>query len=121
MFRRCTGPCQIKLVPGQASFYDRAVLLIAADCTAFAHAGMYEDFMRGRVSLIGCPKLDGVDYSEKLTEIIARNDIRSVLAVRMDVPCCGGLQRAAAIALQRSGKPLPLQVVTSSRDGSILE
>ena len=114
-------PCQIKLLPTQAPFYNGAKLLIAADCTAYAYANMHEDFMRGKVTLIGCPKLDAVDYSEKLTEIIARNDIKSVTIVRMEVPCCGGLQRAAEKALRASGKFIPWQVVTISRDGKILE
>ena len=114
-------PCQIKLVPVQAPFFDGAKLLIAADCTAYAYANMHEDFMKGKVTIIGCPKLDGVDYSEKLTEIIRDNDIKSVTIVRMEVPCCGGLQRAAENALRESGKFIPWQVVTISRDGRILE
>ena len=113
-------PCQIKLVPTQAPFFDGAKLLIAADCTAYAYANMHEDFMKGKVTIIGCPKLDAVDYSEKLTEIIKNNDIKSVTIVRMEVPCCGGLQRAAEIALQSSGKFIPWQEVTISRDGHIL-
>ena len=114
-------PCQIKLMPPQAPFYDGAKLLIAADCTAYAYAAMHEDFMRGKATIIGCPKLDAVDYTEKLTEIIRDNDIKSVTIVRMDVPCCGGLQRAAENALRNSGKFIPWQVVTVSRDGRILE
>ena len=114
-------PCQIKLVPTQAPFFDGAKLLIAADCTAYAYANMHEDFMRGKVTIIGCPKLDAVDYSEKLTAIIRDNDIKSVTIVRMEVPCCGGLQRAAENALKASGKFIPWQVVTISRDGRILE
>ena len=114
-------PCQIKLLPTQAPFYDGAKLLIAADCTAYAYANMHEDFMKGKVTLIGCPKLDAVDYSEKLTEIIRDNDIKSVTIVRMEVPCCGGLQRAAETALRNSGKFIPWQVVTISRDGRILD
>ena len=114
-------PCQIKLVPTQAPFFDGAKLLIAADCTAYAYANMREEFMRGKVTIIGCPKLDDVDYTEKLTEIIRNNDIRSVTIVRMEVPCCGGLQRAAQNALQASGKFIPWQVVTISRDGNILD
>ena len=113
-------PCQIKLLPTQAPFFDGAKLLIAADCTAYAYANMHEEFMRGKVTIIGCPKLDAVDYSEKLTEIIRNNDIKSVIIVRMEVPCCGGLQRAAENALRNSGKFIPWQVVTISRDGSIL-
>ena len=114
-------PCQIKLVPTQAPFFDGAKLLIAADCTAYAYANMHEDFMKGRITLIGCPKLDDVDYTEKLTAIIRDNDIQSVTIVRMEVPCCGGLQRAAQNALMASGKFIPWQVVTVSRDGRILE
>ena len=114
-------PCQIKLVPTQAPFYENAKLLIAADCTAYAYANMHEDFMRGKVTIIGCPKLDGVDYTEKLTEIIKNNNIRSVTIVRMEVPCCGGLQRAAENALRNSGKFIPWQVVMISRDGRILD
>lgn len=114
-------PCQIKLLPTQAPFYEGAKLLIAADCTAYAYANMHEDFMKGKITLIGCPKLDDIDYSEKLTEIIANNDIKSVTIVRMEVPCCGGLQRAAEIALKNSGKFIPWQVMTISRDGRILD
>ena len=114
-------PCQIKLVPTEAPFFDGAKLLIAADCTAYAYANMHEEFMRGKITIIGCPKLDAVDYSEKLTEIIKNNDIKSVTIVRMEVPCCGGLQRAAETALQNSGKFIPWQVVTISRDGNILD
>lgn len=114
-------PCQIKLVPMQAPFFDGAKLLIAADCTAYAYASMHEEFMKGRVTIIGCPKLDDIDYSEKLTEIIAMNDIREVTIVRMEVPCCGGLEMAARKALQASGKLIPWQVVTISRDGRILK
>ena len=114
-------PCQIKLLPTKAPFYDGAKLLIAADCTAYAYANMHEDFMKGKITLIGCPKLDSIDYSEKLTEIIASNDIKSVTIVRMEVPCCGGLQRAAENALRNSGKFIPWQVVTISRDGRILD
>lgn len=114
-------PCQIKLLPTEAPFYDGAKLLIAADCTAYAYANMHEDFMKGKITLIGCPKLDAVDYTEKLTDIIRNNDIKSVTIVRMEVPCCGGLQRAAENALRNSGKFIPWQVVTISRDGRILE
>ncbi|MBR1763857.1 MAG: 4Fe-4S binding protein [Ruminococcus sp.] len=114
-------PCQIKLLPTSAPFYDGAKLLIAADCTAYAYANMHEDLMKGKITLIGCPKLDAVDYTEKLTEIIAGNDIKSVTIVRMEVPCCGGLQRAAENALRASGKFIPWQVVTISRDGRILD
>ena len=119
--RLAQWPCQIKLVPTQAPFFDGAKLLIAADCTAYAYANMHEDFMRGKVTIIGCPKLDAVDYSDKLTEIIRNNDIKSVIIVRMEVPCCGGLQRAAENALRNSGKFIPWQVVTISCDGKILD
>ena len=114
-------PCQIKLLPTEAPFFDGAKLLIAADCTAYAYANMHEDFMKGKITMIGCPKLDEGDYTEKLTAIIANNDIKSVTIVRMEVPCCGGLQRAAENALQNSGKFIPWQVVTISRDGRILD
>ena len=114
-------PCQLKLVPEKAAFFDGAKLLVAADCTAYACASMHDDFMRGRITLIGCPKLDGVDYSEKLTAIIRDNDIKSVTVVKMEVPCCGGLQRAAENALKASGKFIPWQVVTVSRDGKITD
>ena len=113
-------PCQIKLVPVQAPFFADADLLIAADCTAFAHAGFHERFMQGRVTIIGCPKLDGVDYTEKLAQIVALNSIRSVTMLRMEVPCCGGLERAARAAVQASGKQLPVRVVTISTDGRVL-
>ena len=114
-------PCQIKLVPTQAPFFDGAKLLIAADCTAYAYANMHEEFMKGKITVIGCPKLDDVDYTDKLTAIIRDNDIKSVTIVRMEVPCCGGLQRAAQNALKASGKFIPWQVVTISRDGRILD
>ena len=114
-------PCQIKLVPTQAPFFEGAKLLIAADCTAYAYANIHEEFMKGRITIIGCPKLDDVDYTEKLTGIIRDNDIKSVTIVRMEVPCCGGLQRAAENALKASGKFIPWQVVTISRDGRILD
>ena len=114
-------PCQIKLVPTKAPFFDGAKILIAADCTAYAYANMHEEFMRGKITIIGCPKLDAVDYTDKLTEIIQNNDIKSVTIVRMEVPCCGGLQRAAENALRNSGKFIPWQVVTISCDGNILD
>ena len=117
--RLAQWPCQIKLVPTKAAFFEGAKLLIAADCTAYAYANMHEDFMRGKVTVIGCPKLDGVDYTEKLTQIIRDNDIQSLTIVRMEVPCCGGLERAAKAALQASGKFIPWQVVTISCDGNI--
>ena len=114
-------PCQIKLVPVNAPYFDGAKLLIAADCTAYAYANIHEEFMRGHVTIIGCPKLDAVDYSEKLTEILRSNDIQSVTILRMEVPCCGGLEMAAKKALQTSGKFIPWQVVTISIDGKILD
>ena len=112
-------PVQIKLAPVQAPYYDGAKLLIAADCTAYAYASFHEDFIRGKVTLIGCPKLDGVDYSEKLTQIIQNNDIQGVTVVRMEVPCCGGLEFAVKKALQQSGKFIPWQVVTVGINGNI--
>ncbi len=114
-------PCQIKLVPVNAPYFNGAKLLIAADCTAYAYANIHQEFMRGKITLIGCPKLDDVDYSEKLTQIIANNDIKSVTVLRMEVPCCGGLEHAAVTALKNSGKFIPWQVVTFSVDGKILE
>lgn len=114
-------PCQIKLVPTNAPYFDGAKLLIAADCTAYAYANMHQEFMKGKITIIGCPKLDDVDYTEKLTQIISNNHIRSVTVVRMEVPCCGGLENAATAALQNSGKFIPWQVVTISIDGEILE
>lgn len=114
-------PCQIKLVPVHAPYFEDAKLLIAADCTAYAYANVHEEFMRGKITLIGCPKLDQIDYSEKLTQIIAENNIKSVTVLRMEVPCCGGLEHAAVTALKNSGKFLPWQVVTISIDGRILE
>ena len=114
-------PVQIKLAPIKAPYFDGAKLLIAADCTAYAYANFHQEFIRGKVTLVGCPKLDAVDYSTKLTEIIANNDIQSVTIVRMEVPCCGGLEMAAKKALQASGKFIPWQVVTISIDGRILD
>ena len=114
-------PCQIKLVPVNAPYFEGAKLLVAADCTAFAYANIHAEFMRGRITLNGCPKLDAVDYSEKLTEILRRNDIKSVTVLRMEVPCCGGLELAVKRALQQSGKLIPWRVVTISTDGRILE
>ena len=114
-------PCQIKLVPVNAPYFDGAKLLIAADCTAYAYANIHEEFMKGHITLIGCPKLDAGDYSEKLTEIIRNNDIKSVTVLRMEVPCCGGLEHAAVTALKNSGKFIPWQVVTFSTDGRILD
>lgn len=114
-------PVQIKLVPVNAPYFDGAKLLIAADCSAYAYGDFHRRFIKGHVTLVGCPKLDGVDYSQKLTEIIRNNDIQSVTIVRMEVPCCGGLEHAAKQALQNSGKFIPWQVVTISTDGRILE
>lgn len=114
-------PVQIKLVSANASYFDGAKLLIAADCTAYAYAGFHEHFIKGHITLVGCPKLDDIDYSEKLTEIIKNNNILSVTIVRMEVPCCGGLENAAKTALQNSGKFIPWQVVTITTDGKILD
>lgn len=113
-------PVQIKLVPVNAPYFDGAHLLVAADCCAYAYGNFHNDFIRNRVTLIGCPKLDGVDYTEKLTQIIARNDIKSVTVVRMEVPCCGGIEQAVKNALMAAGKFIPWQVVTISTDGGIL-
>ena len=109
-----------ELVPVNAPYFDGAKLLIAADCTAYAYANFHQKFIRGHITLVGCPKLDDVDYSEKLTQIIRENNIQSVTVVRMEVPCCGGLERAAKVALQNSGKFIPWQVITISIDGNIL-
>ena len=114
-------PVQIKLVPVNAPYFDGARLLIAADCTAYAYAAFHERFIKGHITLVGCPKLDSVDYSEKLTEIIRENDIKSVTVVRMEVPCCGGLENAAKKALQQSVKFIPWQVVTVTVDGRLME
>ena len=113
-------PVQIKLVPTSAPYFDGAKLLIAADCTAYAYASFHEDFMKGKIVLVGCPKLDSIDYSEKLEEIIRSNNITEVTIVRMEVPCCGGLEMAVKKALQNSGKFIPWQVATISVDGKIL-
>ena len=114
-------PVQIKLVPVNAPYFDGANLLIAADCTAYAYANFHQDFIRNRITLIGCPKLDEGDYAQKLTAIISNNNIKSVTIVRMEVPCCGGIEYAAKRAIQASGKFLPWQVVTISTDGRILD
>ena len=105
----------------KAPWFDGAKLLVAADCTAYAYADFHKDFIKGRITLVGCPKLDAVDYGEKLTEIIRNNDIRSVTVVRMEVPCCGGIENAVKTALQDSGKFIPWNVVTIATDGSIIE
>lgn len=114
-------PCQIKLVPVNAPYFDGANLLVAADCTAFAYGNFHNEFIRNHITLIGCPKLDEGDYAEKLTAIIANNDIKSVKIVRMEVPCCGGIENAVKRALVASGKFIPWQVVTISTDGKIIE
>jgi Fe-S-cluster-containing hydrogenase component 2 len=114
-------PVQIQLAPINAPYWDGAHLLIAADCSAYAYANFHQDFIRGKITLIGCPKLDPVDYSEKLTEIIRQNNIKSVTIVKMEVPCCGKLEQAAVTALKNSGKFLPWQVVTITTDGNIAE
>ena len=114
-------PVQIKLAPVNAPWFDGAKLLVAADCTAYAYAGFHQDFIKGRITLVGCPKLDCVDYSEKLADILKNNDIRSVTVVRMEVPCCGGIENAVRKALQASGKFLPWNVVTISTDGRVLD
>lgn len=113
-------PVQIKLVPINAPYFDGANLLIAADCTAYAYANFHNEFIRNHITLIGCPKLDNVDYTDKLTAIITNNDIKSVTVVRMEVPCCGGIENAAKRALQASGKFIPWRIVTISTDGRIL-
>ena len=114
-------PVQIKLVPTVAPYFNGANVLVAADCSAFAYADFHEKFIKNRITLIGCPKLDSGDYAEKLTAIIKSNNIKSLTIVRMEVPCCGGLEQAAKRALQNSGKFIPWQVVTISVDGQILE
>ena len=114
-------PVQIQLAPVNAPYFHGASLLIAADCTAYACGDFHSRFMRGKVTLVGCPKLDDVDYTDKLTEIIQTNDIRNVTVVRMEVPCCGGMEQAVRTALQRSGKFLPWQVITLRRDGAVLD
>ena len=113
-------PVQIKLAPVNAPYFNGAQLLIAADCTAYAYAGFHEKFMKGHVTLIGCPKLDAIDYSEKLTEIFRNNDIRSISVVRMEVPCCGGMTYAVQRAIASSGKDIPCKVTVLSINGDIL-
>lgn len=114
-------PIQIKLAPVNAHYFANCNLLIAADCSAYAYTNFHSDFMRNHITLIGCPKLDSIDYSEKLTQIIAQNSIKSVTVARMEVPCCGGIENAVKLALQKSGKFIPWQVVTLSTDGNILD
>lgn len=114
-----TFPVQIKLLPPNAPYFDGADLLIAADCTAYSYGNFHHDFMRGKVTLIGCPKLDAVDYAEKLTQIFQHNNIRSVTVTRMIVPCCGGLSHAVKTAIENSGKNIPVSIVTIRPDGTI--
>ena len=118
--RLSNWPVQIKLVPVSAPYFNDADLLIAADCTAYAYGSFHEKFMRNRITLIGCPKLDGIDYTEKLASIILANEINSVTVTRMEVPCCGGLEMAVKKAIEVSGKNIPLSVITISADGRIL-
>ena len=114
-------PCQIQLVPTRAPYFDGANLLIAADCTAFAYGSFHSDFIKNHITLIGCPRLDAVEYTEKLTEIIKSNDIKSLKIVRMDVPCCNGIEEAATKALLASGKFIPWQIVTITTEGAIAD
>ena len=114
-------PVQIKLAPVNAPWFGGADLLVAADCTAYAYGNFHQEFIKGRITLVGCPKLDSVDYAEKLTEILRNNTIRSITVVRMEVPCCGGMENAVKRALQLSGKSIPCNVVTISTDGRILD
>jgi len=114
-------PCQIKLVPINAPYFNNSHLLIAADCTAYAYANIHNDFMKNKITLIGCPKLDSIDYAEKLAEILKYNEIKSVTVLRMEVPCCGGLSYAVKEALQRSGKMIPWRIVVIGTDGTIVE
>ncbi|PKM52246.1 MAG: ferredoxin [Firmicutes bacterium HGW-Firmicutes-7] len=114
-------PCQIKLVPINAPYFQEAHLLIAADCTSYAYANFHQEFMRNKITLIGCPKLDAIDYAEKLTAIISQNELKSVTVVRMEVPCCSGLENAAKQAIRDSCKMIPWNIVTISTDGVILE
>lgn len=114
-------PCQIQLVPVHAPYFNNAHLLVAADCTAFAYVNFHQDFMRNKVTIIGCPKLDDVNYADKLTEILQVNQIKSVTVLRMEVPCCGGIENAVKTALVNSGKMIPWQVVTITTDGTVLE
>lgn len=113
-------PVQIKLAPMTAPYFNQADMLIAADCSAFAYGNFHAEFIRGRITLIGCPKLDGVDYAEKLAAIFSQNLIKSLLVVRMEVPCCGGLQKAVQTACDQSGKQIPVRVVTISAHGQIV-
>ncbi len=114
-------PCQIKLVPVNAPYFDNAHLLVAADCTAYAYAGIHNDFMRNKITIIGCPKLDNIDYTEKLTDILRAHEIKSVTVLRMEVPCCGGIANAVKQALINCGKMIPWRIVTITTDGRITE
>ena len=114
-------PVQIKLIPVNAPYLDNANLLVAADCAAYAYGNFHNDYMKNRITIIGCPKLDEGDYSEKLTAILKQNNVKSVTVVRMEVPCCGGIENAVKTALQNSGKMIPWQVVTISTDGKVIE
>ena len=114
-------PVQIKLLPIEAPYYDNADILVAADCAAYAYGNFHNDFVAGRVTLIGCPKLDMTDYSEKLTEIFRRNNIKSIKVARMQVPCCGGIEMAVRRAVELSGKDIPFEIVTISTKGDILK
>ena len=114
-------PCQIKLMPINAPYYNNANLLVAADCTAFSYANFHNDFMKNKITIIGCPKLDMIDYSEKLTAILKNNEIKSLTVLRMEVPCCGGIVNAVKSALINSGKMIPWNVITISTDGNIIE
>jgi NAD-dependent dihydropyrimidine dehydrogenase PreA subunit len=114
-------PCQIKLVPANAPYFDNAHLLIAADCSAYAYGSIHQDFMRNKITLIGCPKLDNINYAQKLTEILKAHDIKSITVLRMEVPCCGGIVAAVKEALKESGSLIPWRVVTISTDGQIIE
>lgn len=114
-------PCQIKLVPVNAPYFDNANLLIAADCTAYAYANIHNDFIKGRITLIGCPKLDNINYAEKFTEILKAHNIKSITVLRMEVPCCGGIENAVKQAILNSGKMMPWRVIVIGTDGSIIE
>ena len=114
-------PVQIKLVPASAPYLKGARLLVAADCTAFSYGAFHEDYIKGRVCLVGCPKLDGVDYTEKLLALIAENDVEDILVARMEVPCCGGLERAVSQAVASCGKPIPVRIDVISAEGRVVE
>jgi ferredoxin len=114
-------PCQLKLIPVNAPFLDKAHLLIAADCTAYAYADFHGDFMKNKITIVGCPKLDNIDYAEKLNAILKQNEIKSITVARMEVPCCGGIVQAVRKALQESKKMIPWQVITISTAGKIIE